>query len=537
MRRLLLIALLPALAGAQQIFGGIVPFPGFSQSSVELATNADGSVLYFSAPFRAKGSSQQFNSKIFRWTPSVGVELAAEDASQNLHLPQVSLDAATYGYTAGGPAYYGGQFAGVYYAAPGVLPTESMHATFIQSGRTLQVVGTGTLSPSGRYAITTPRLSVVSELHNLYDLTNGTSAVLAEPFDDHPQHVTDDGTIATAWTFAVVLTDRTGYTSVVGTENSVEAIAIDRTGSQLCYTGLESTALSLISVKTGLETPLTTGTSIADPRFSSDGSTIFFADEVSTRGEAIAQLFSIRTDGTGRRQLTNSTESIRDFTVSGDGKVAFVLGSAVRRVDLVSGTTTNIVPPSPILLGISRVRSLAFFSRSTALGSLVEFSGYNLDALKQINFCGRDLPLRTTEHGWGLLVPFDTPLGDCRILATSDAPYESAISTTVVSTDPQFSAIYDSKLSRPITKAHPGDIVVAYMTGLGPADASGLVGGMQCGIGGVAVEILYAGVAPYIPGFYQLNLRIPQAPSDSNSLFCGFDANNGASTPFTVLYP
>jgi hypothetical protein len=48
---------------------------GFGQGFEELATNRDGSILYFSTPLRQRGSQQYLHPKIFRWDSVNGVAL------------------------------------------------------------------------------------------------------------------------------------------------------------------------------------------------------------------------------------------------------------------------------------------------------------------------------------------------------------------------------------------------------------------------------------------------------------------------------
>ena len=76
--------------------------------------------------------------------------------------------------------------------------------------------------------------------------------------------------------------------------------------------------------------------------------------------------------------------------------------------------------------------------------------------------------------------------------------------------------------------ARPGDIVTLYGTGFGPTNPSYLPGQFSIGqavllqpvtvtIAGItlaAEDVLYAGLSPDAPGFYQFNLRIPGSVPD-----------------------
>jgi uncharacterized protein (TIGR03437 family) len=61
----------------------------------------------------------------------------------------------------------------------------------------------------------------------------------------------------------------------------------------------------------------------------------------------------------------------------------------------------------------------------------------------------------------------------------------------------------------------PRDVVVLYATGLGPTDNSGrVVDNVEVYIGERGAQVLYAGVAPGIPGVYQLNVVAPVPATD-----------------------
>src|SRR5258707_290108 len=75
-----------------------------------------------------------------------------------------------------------------------------------------------------------------------------------------------------------------------------------------------------------------------------------------------------------------------------------------------------------------------------------------------------------------------------------------------------------------VSPAHPGEVIVAYMTGLGPVDDNGEVkSGFSCSFDSAQGDILYAGLAPGLTGSYQVNIRVPNLHSSLASLFCGWD--------------
>jgi hypothetical protein len=53
----------------------------FAQGFSQLATNRDGSILYFSSPLRIKGTDQYFHPKIFTWDSVNGIRLYEQRAA------------------------------------------------------------------------------------------------------------------------------------------------------------------------------------------------------------------------------------------------------------------------------------------------------------------------------------------------------------------------------------------------------------------------------------------------------------------------
>ena len=60
----------------------------------------------------------------------------------------------------------------------------------------------------------------------------------------------------------------------------------------------------------------------------------------------------------------------------------------------------------------------------------------------------------------------------------------------------------------------PGEVLHLYATGLGPVDASGRATlpweWMWISLGDRPAEVLYVGLAPGLPGFYQVDVRTPE---------------------------
>ena len=74
--------------------------------------------------------------------------------------------------------------------------------------------------------------------------------------------------------------------------------------------------------------------------------------------------------------------------------------------------------------------------------------------------------------------------------------------------------VFDANF-RPIDMVGPQDTVILYAMGLGPTDSSGrVVDNVEVYIGERRAQVLFAGLAPGIPGLYQLNVMAPSPATD-----------------------
>ncbi|MBZ5625122.1 MAG: hypothetical protein LAQ69_41425 [Acidobacteriia bacterium] len=86
--------------------------------------------------------------------------------------------------------------------------------------------------------------------------------------------------------------------------------------------------------------------------------------------------------------------------------------------------------------------------------------------------------------------------------------------------------VFDANF-KPVDTIGPQDTVILYATGLGPTDASGrVVGNVEVYIGDRKAQVLFAGLAPGMPGIYQLNVTAPALATDRIYLRAGgFQSN------------
>ena len=101
------------------------------------------------------------------------------------------------------------------------------------------------------------------------------------------------------------------------------------------------------------------------------------------------------------------------------------------------------------------------------------------------------------------------------IRLTRDAP------ALFTSPDTGQALVFDANF-RPVNTIGLQDTVILYATGLGPTDASGrVVDPVEVYIGERRAQVLFAGLAPGLPGIYQLNVTAPAPATDRIHLRSG----------------
>jgi uncharacterized protein (TIGR03437 family) len=247
-------------------------------------------------------------------------------------------------------------------------------------------------------------------------------------------------------------------------------------------------------------------------------------------------LYLIGVDGSDQRQVGSPTVG-GGAIISGNGTTIYADAAegGLLKIDVASGKATEFAPATPLIAAVYRPYPPA--TTIAAVGSVLTLYGPELAAVKQVSFCGQPVSLL---HGNYLQfqVPFDLPNETCQAVVQTASPFESAVTLTVQQYDPQFVAggsVFHGDFSGPISSispAHPGEVIVTYMTGLGPVDQNGLLTkpGFFCDVDSVPANVLYAGLAPGYLGTYQLNIQVPDVSDSAPSLTCGWDALTEAAT-------
>jgi uncharacterized protein (TIGR03437 family) len=510
-----------------------------AQAFQGLSTTDDGSVLYFSTPDRIVGSSQSFHPKIFRWDAVNGFQLAADAADTGtsdgcttsnfyqLSSPQVSGDGTILAYTGARPEA-GGRFC---------TPSEPNQGIVQQNGIERTFTGSLSLSPNGRYAITTPADAVTNGYHFVTDLLSGSPAIVSGAFSGDRRRITDEGAVLSTEPSALVLTDRAGVTRVWQTSMTVSDAIVDSAGKTLVYlTAIGPNnpgAISTVDVPTGTETEIFTGFAPGNLYFTADGSHLLFTNGTSNG----TFLYLIGVDGSGQRQI--GTARVADAILSGDGTVVYAnsANGGLIRIDVASGSATELAPPTPLITA-----AYTGYNQTTiaAAGSVVLLVGSALTDLKAASFCGE--PVALIGGTAQFQVPWNAPEQSCEAIVDAASPFESAIGLTVQQFNPQFVAgglFVAADFSHMIgatMPAHPGEVIVTYVTGLGPVDSKGLLtrSGFHCSFDSVPANLVYVGLAPGYLGVYQLNLQVPEVAQSSATVTCGWDESTESSTSIAL---
>ena len=328
------------------------------------------------------------------------------------------------------------------------------------------------------------------------------------------------------------------------------------------------------------------------PCLSNDGQVVLYLADAEPGG--LSQAFLIRVDGSGLRQLTRDRSGIKEIVLSGNGKVAYAVSEAGRlfRLNVESGVTEQIIGRSMVLNAPSTsitpypVPGSAFVIGGAGLAEFADSTApplpSSLNGLELL-LDGRSVPLQSVAPTRVVFqMPWDVSLGKHRLEAKSEADsiFEAA---AVVETEVRYQAFVQFELlgdsflrsvsgqpyalaahedfSSIVTsenRAKPGGVIHLYMTGLGPVDAAVEPGAPSPSIPPAhlqlplschfapkdistserPVEILFAGLAPGLAGYYQLTIRIPPDVSimyGDALIVCGFPNPGSGSTAWIPI--
>ncbi len=540
---------------------------------------ADGASLYFATNYAQRNTGQPDYGKIFV-IDGKGLRpyaIRPRDAGPDVisyyatSAPSVSSDGQVVAYAGTRDCFLGRQCVGVHY-------TQTTF-TGVPGKGDVTLFGRAYVSRNGRYGHVYQSDSLDSGTVGLWDLQTGTQIFHSSYSGGNPQSVADDGT--TVFANSGLALFRNGQFEYVSLANEAAAYAvINRAGTSVIYISrwVEPDAaysrLRIFDIASRSVRTLAEGFGdVYQPSFSDDGRQVLFLSTARFSGASNygpAQAFLLTLDGSVPRQLTADPAGVQSAVLSGNGRVAFLFTYAGRllRVSLdAAGPPTELILRTPFCCS----------GFAAAAGSLYTMTGAGLHDSSgnppTLSFNGRPVALVSSSPSQlTFVVPWELAdqTATMSIGLTSDSSFEIPASVTQsdfhpLSRNPQFFPIppeygtqggYGFPFAKAahqnfeglITQDSParrGESVHLYATGLGPVDATGRVTQpFTCSIPTRVVNqdapVLYAGLAPGIPGIYQVDLRIPpDLPADLSyptiiELVCGsFGA--GSSPAVTTL--
>jgi len=308
-------------------------FPAKIQAQITgMATTDDGSVLYFSTPFRLTGTSEPGTSKIYAYDASgfrLYVDQFPNPYNTTIGHPWVSGDASVVAYTG---TYSLTNICGFMEECTMVYTQ-----TAVERGAAPPAVlnEAAVIGANGRYALIPGPA--------LLDLTTGSQTAIPQPavvgrlaLDS----VASDGT--------VLLSDSVvGMLYVWRQDLGMRQIAADNTSAvmndaatTILYTS--GITLYLYDLAGGTSGIFANG---SGQSISRDGSCAAFVSPVN----GVPQAWAVAAGRAPFLQLTNDPFGVTSAVISGNGNIVYVATAtnAILQFDLAAGTATQIVAPTP----------------------------------------------------------------------------------------------------------------------------------------------------------------------------------------------
>ncbi|HXP86784.1 MAG TPA: hypothetical protein VN841_18780 [Bryobacteraceae bacterium] len=502
---------------------------------VDLRAPGDGSELYYSLAVSRPGLGPYANTNpksIYKiggestatlatgtpeapWNPRGFLDFGYLTDYYQYSLPQFSADGSVYAYT--------GERDCLGRDVLCFMPL--FQTTVIRAGQpAASFSGYGFLSANGRYLFTnsgeleTPGTAVV-------DLQKGVSVPLF-PFgaarDETGRIISNQGEVVEGVNpglFGPPLPE--GVIGASGQEPTMDANA-----DRIVFVSQDRSSVQLLSRQAQVQSTLITGNGgFFAPAISADGQHVIFLSTV-TFGTGLPagqkQLYAINIDGTGFRDLTSVYEpaGVTNFAMSDDGLAAWYSSpsGAITKLDLHGeGIVRTTYHPAAVDLAAALVPGSATILYGANVPSSPDAVRIDIDGVPaQV--------LSLSSSSITFVSPDTLPLRPVQLTATfnpGSAP--EAFSTATVSpfaSRPMFLWLpicfpsgngcfidlggspihqdWSALVSLDTTPASPGEIVHFYAMGLPPGAS------ISCNL-----PVLYAGPAPGLPGFYQLDIQTP----------------------------
>jgi uncharacterized protein (TIGR03437 family) len=337
-----------------------------SAQYADLATTADGSIVFFSTTLRRSGAAEPEQGRIFVIGPG-GLQLHAERQRQEfpgvpavtnyywLSAPEVSADGRTMAISGRRECLGGHQCLDV--------PTNITNITAVNGRIDLAVRGRVRLSPNGRYALRQGPPELGGDTGGLLDLVTGQES-LAREWERGLGQVTypglpvaDDGSVlhvvnGQVWLnrgpAAQSLTDLLHESAFGAVTDAATRVVVYV--SRWRHPHAAFSRIRLVEPVGGSRRTLIEGLGdFYQPVLSHDGQRVLFltTSRFDNSGRVGSpQAYVIGIDGEGLRSVTQDPSGIHLAVLSGDGRVAYALTRSGRllRADIDAGTVTELLP-------------------------------------------------------------------------------------------------------------------------------------------------------------------------------------------------
>ncbi len=418
--------------------------------------------------------------------------------------------------------------------------------------------GRGLLSRNGRYLVL--NTSGVYQLTSWIDLATGQFQFLGsgDPgLGGTGRVIADNGTVVFgSYAGLSIYAAGSAVQSLGFSPNSPNEITIDSAGETVLYSYVDPSfamgSARIYRVSERRDALFLQGNGYTHaPTISSDGKLVLFLSTVqfgTMSPPGTSQLYAMNVDGTGFRALTTGADEplgVQQYTLSDDGQVAwYVTGDGgFVKLDLSNGGAAK-----------QTFRAAAVDLSTTMVpGSAIQLDGANLAGEVKVLVNDVAAPLISVSSSTLVFqLPWETPAGQAvnvRVVTQAGTPLESSAQATVTPVSsaqafvmPEMPVAFHQDWSGPVTPSNPtkaGEIVYLYATGLGPvqpavqtgvpASPASLAMPLSCN-----APLLYAGLAPGLIGYYQLNVQMPKPNTNLGyfQLACG--PTLAANIPYTL---
>jgi len=506
-----------------------------------LASNRDASQVYFVTRLVQQGSSQPLYGKLFLadWSGIHALLIRNRDVTPFAGLNTNSFTTNSYNILSVDVASDVSRLAVVATFECQLTSTlcsgsDTATTVYDSNGQGIDLAGRGRLSPDGKWLslITTSRLvfGIGPTPASVQNLVTGISSAFFFPNRNRDHQ---NGSVADNGSFVFGsgiegLSFAANDTPVIKLAAAADTARIDASGRTVIWAQPLNGSAAIMAADTQTKAVRTLFSSLNSayaPSISLDGAAVLFITE---KVPGNPQAFRIATNGTGLAQVTDEPTGVSDAKLSPDGLsiLAIAGDGSLLRMQIGSGKRDVIIGPT-----------LSFRDQTLVgtPGEVIRVVGTNLRSSK-IALDGRVVPvIATAPTAIDFQVPWDLLPGTTQMLtitpATAESGWERAEAPVVriVAVKPAiFSASHQDFQSflSPIAPAHPGEIIHLYATGLGEvtntppngmpkpdAPLSSVISSLSASLSqsgsSTAVEVLFAGLAPRLIGYYQIDLRLP----------------------------